>query len=367
MLQVAEYAQLQDRSNFQSVGSAASWAGLRGGIVKASEGLTFHDPTFTGNWGVLHTAVAHRGAYHFFHPSLSPSEQAAFFLDIVRSQGLNDGDIVAADIEIIVGVDGSLIMSPHAARRSAFVTTDARNRVMMRSDAPATPPLMANLTAADVNEASYEFLVRLHENTHGRNPVLCYTNLSVGSQIPKCSGFPLWLAFPAAALPASVAPWPRKRLFFWQYAFSGGFENCDRDVFLGSDEELDQWVKDNDGPHPPAESTLVPPPVNEDDEMPSGNLYEKVGKPETHNWTEGTVATLVLSSDWEPMQGKGPEVEIKVLRMGHGFDAPVRVEILREGTTVHTIPDPGNVNGVSLTRVDAGSANVAWHTNPVTA
>jgi hypothetical protein len=99
--------------------------------------------------------------------------------------------------------------------------------------------------------------------------------------------------------------------------------------------------------------------------VPSGNLYEKVGRPETHNWPEGSQATVVLSSDWEPVQGKGPEVEIKALRMGKGFDAAVRVEVLKEGSTVHEFPNSADVNGVSLTRVDAGAANVAWHTNAV--
>ena len=89
-------AQGEDRSGFQA---EASWRGNSFGICKATEGLTFVDPTFAANWARLRAELKPRGAYHF-DPGLDPVAQARFFVATVKAAGLRPPDMLVADIDI---------------------------------------------------------------------------------------------------------------------------------------------------------------------------------------------------------------------------------------------------------------------------
>jgi lysozyme len=68
-------------------------------FIKATEGRHFIDTCFTQNWQELKRVNIKRGAYHFFHPTLSPEEQAANFINTVD---LTFGDLPPVlDFEVI--------------------------------------------------------------------------------------------------------------------------------------------------------------------------------------------------------------------------------------------------------------------------
>ena len=67
-------------------------------FIKATEGETYKDSFFCENWAGLKAAGIKRGAYHFFHPSLSAEMQAANFIEMAE---LGDGDIAPVlDVEV---------------------------------------------------------------------------------------------------------------------------------------------------------------------------------------------------------------------------------------------------------------------------
>ena len=67
-------------------------------IVKATEGLSYKDPSFAANWkGIESAGIKVRGAYHFGHPKDSATSQAKFFVNTVGS--LKPGDFLVLDIE----------------------------------------------------------------------------------------------------------------------------------------------------------------------------------------------------------------------------------------------------------------------------
>jgi lysozyme len=63
-------------TNWPSVKSG----GLAFTIIKASEGITFVNPLFSGDWVAASAAGLIRGAYHFYHPGDDPLSQANTFL-----------------------------------------------------------------------------------------------------------------------------------------------------------------------------------------------------------------------------------------------------------------------------------------------
>ena len=70
-------------------------------FVKASEGITLSDSLYCHNWGELKRVGIHRGAYHFFYPSLSAELQARNFMNTVE---IKDGDLPPVlDVEVLDG------------------------------------------------------------------------------------------------------------------------------------------------------------------------------------------------------------------------------------------------------------------------
>jgi lysozyme len=59
-------------------------------FMKATEGVTLTDPTFTYNWRNAKKQEIARGAYHFFTPAEDPAKQANFFISRVK---LEPGDL----------------------------------------------------------------------------------------------------------------------------------------------------------------------------------------------------------------------------------------------------------------------------------
>jgi len=226
----------EDRSGFQAVGP---WGSNAFGICKATEGATFTDSTFAANWRNLKAEGKPRGAYHYFHPSLSPVDQAHHFVSVVTAQGLNKNDVLAADVEILVGADGTTLeySSPHAVARSHA----------------ARGSLGSAASGSVIGNSARIFLDTVRSLTgHAMEYMVTYTDLSVGAFLaPVASaGYWLWIAYPGSRFPGSVWPWTHDTTRFWQWEFGGGPGGGDRDAFMGDSAAFHAYFATSPPPPP---------------------------------------------------------------------------------------------------------------------
>jgi GH25 family lysozyme M1 (1,4-beta-N-acetylmuramidase)/LysM repeat protein len=78
--------------------------GQRFVVAKATEGITYKDPTFNDNWIGAKSAGLLRGAYHFFRCNVDAIKQADYFISYVRSVK-DDGELPPVlDLETNDGV-----------------------------------------------------------------------------------------------------------------------------------------------------------------------------------------------------------------------------------------------------------------------
>lgn len=180
-----------------------AWNGhIEFGIAKASEGVTYHDPEFTGNWDKMMGLGINRFAYHYFRGAHNPTAQAHWFYNIVKAAGLAQHDNLAIDIEEY----GNTEISPIEMSTGAFIMCQ-----------------------------ELKLLAPGHK-------ILIYTNPSYAEQgnCAKLGGFPLWIANWDTPVPHVPGPW--KTWTFWQTAF----HSVGRDVFNGTVKQLDDFC-DNTG------------------------------------------------------------------------------------------------------------------------
>jgi lysozyme len=86
-------------------------AGKSFAFIKATEGLGYEDPTFNHNWNGLYYNGLTRGAYHFFYPDLSATEQVDYLHGYVRRNGhFVAGDFVVLDVEVTNGAQPEQIV-----------------------------------------------------------------------------------------------------------------------------------------------------------------------------------------------------------------------------------------------------------------
>jgi hypothetical protein len=199
---MTDSAQGIDVSSYQPVLTTAQLKGLAFAFAKATDG-TDTDPNFTANWKVLKSSGVHRGCYHELH-SGSAGPQADYFLSVVKSAGLDAGDMLAVVASDYTGV------------------TDAEVKAF-----------------CDQVQAAAR-----------TSPVLVYSDLSVAATLPSCTGYDLWVAWPSDTAPASVAPWQTWRLWQWDET------TLDRDAYNGTAKEMSAWI---DSIANPAGWTFGPP------------------------------------------------------------------------------------------------------------
>lgn len=184
-------AQGIDVSSYQAVVTAGELSGYAFAFCKVSEGVSIVDPHFAANWATMREVGIHRGGYHEFYPGDGPVAQAQLIVTAVKTQGLEPGDMLA----------------------------------IVASDYPGVTSGMIRACCDEVSALAGPSC-----------PVLIYSDLSVAAQLTTCTGYPLWVSYPAQSAPASVQPWPSWT--FWQWSWAPE----DQDAFNGTVAELDAWI-----------------------------------------------------------------------------------------------------------------------------
>jgi len=187
--------------------SAVAAAGYQFALIKATEGLTYVNPTLAADWNDAKDAGLTRAAYHFCHPELNdPAAEAAYFLANVT---LQPGDLIAADLESGVGNLLAWVQTFMAA-----LAAGAGFKPLLYSD----PGFLA---------------------AHGLHD-------------PSLTPYGLWLADYQSTPPAAPAPWAAWTI--WQSGtgqVSGVAGPVDLDTFEGTNAELQALGMPN--PAPPAQ------------------------------------------------------------------------------------------------------------------
>lgn len=203
-------AQGIDVSGVQAPLTLTDLEGFAFAFAKATDGPELTDPNFAGNWSVIKQAGIYRGAYHeLWSPGSSPAAaQAAHFLDVVCSGGLEPGDMLAVVASDYSGVTGDEVLA---------------------------------------------FCGAVQAGVGPHCPVLVYSDLSVLPSLGQCTGYPLWVTWPSGTAPASVEPWSTWTLWQW-----GTVGKTDRDAFNGAAADMDAWIKTYTNPPEVSLSATVP-------------------------------------------------------------------------------------------------------------
>jgi len=86
-------------------------------FTKCSEGVSVSDPQYFNNVRGLRSVGITKGAYHFFHPSVDPFEQAMFFISRVSLE--------SGDLPPVLDVEVSNELSSEMIRKSMKIWLDA--------------------------------------------------------------------------------------------------------------------------------------------------------------------------------------------------------------------------------------------------
>lgn len=230
----------EDRSNYQKVGP---WR-QDFGFCKATEGLSYQDPSFGGNWATLRADGLPRGAYHFFHPSLSAAAQARYFMSYVKAHGLQDGDMLAIDCELAAG---------SAVRAMELHEPGAQPRMHLQPHV-LEPEALASFSLED---AVLGFMDEVKSLAGPKHPLLVYTYQAMAETFSTAlaTRYPeLWIAAYGTSSPR-LGPWKGWR--FWQFSGGGAPGGGDPDVYHGDRAALHSWLTTYHAATPPP----PPPPA----------------------------------------------------------------------------------------------------------
>lgn len=189
--------------------SAARSSGIQFAYIKATEGTTYHDPTFNSNYPAAYHAGIIRGAYHFARPgSSSGAAQANYFAG--NGGGWSaDGMTLPGALDLEWGPSGSTCYGLGTGAMRAWIA---------------------------------DFITTYHART-SRWAVIytpaAWWNQCTGSDGSFAAGSPLWIV----RIASSPAPMPAGWGFqtFWQYgqgAVAGISGSVDLDSFNGSHARL---------------------------------------------------------------------------------------------------------------------------------
>ena len=202
-----------------------NWTNVAGSGVtfawcKATEGLTYVDPTFVSNVMQAKAVNIPIGLYHFAHPEThiglaGADAEAAFFWSTISNYVTGDGVTLMPSLDYETAPGGSYTK----ASSSAWVNEWCQDIVNFGlSNGVAVVPV-----------------------------VYTYTSFTSSWLDTSVTNWPLWMASPngrnpQTSNPSSTSPWPTWQ--FWQYGSITvpGINNgvCDVDVFNGTSNTTDQ-------------------------------------------------------------------------------------------------------------------------------
>jgi lysozyme len=189
-------------------------AGVRFGIMKATQGTYNTQSRFAANWSGMKSAGVIRGAYHFFDPTQDGVAQADHFLAVM-------GPLQPGDLPPMLDIE----------------CPDGDSRCLGWAGGTGGAP------AATIRQRMIDFLNTV-QNATGRKPII-YTFGSYfssnGVATTGLQGYPLNIAYPTTSNCFSVpSPWTSATM--WQYSWTGSVPGIpgqvDRDRFLGDIDAL---------------------------------------------------------------------------------------------------------------------------------
>jgi lysozyme len=183
--------------------SQAKASGIQFAFIKATEGVTLVDDSFSSHWTMSIFAGLIRGAYHFYHPKDDPIDQANLLTTTV-------GELAPADLPFVMD----------------FETLD-------------------NADPSQILANAKIFLQKV-ENVSGKTPII-YGSPSFLNALRFDSSFsryPLWIANYQVIKPSIPPPW--RDYVFWQTSESAnvtGVGTCDFNIFNGDQADLINFAK----------------------------------------------------------------------------------------------------------------------------
>jgi lysozyme len=198
-------------------------------FIKATEGLSYTDPTFSDNWRGAKATGFLRGAYCLFHPNQDAMKQAQRFLAALKDVD-DEGELPCSlDLEVVDGVANSGIINGARAWLEEVEQTLGRK-----------PMIYSGVSFLDTN----------FTETGGRPP-------------SWASDYALWLGWFPGRYSAGMSPlmpggW--SQWAFWQYGGTGHLSGIkpavDQDLFNGTVDELLEFARRN-SPKPEPKTHVV--------------------------------------------------------------------------------------------------------------
>jgi lysozyme len=179
-------------------------------ICKATEGVTVIDPDFNTNWAMIKERNIIRGAYHFYHCTDDPTQQASFFLSTL-------GTLSKTDFPPIVDFEENSIDK--------------------------------NCNKTEIQKNLLQFLTILEQKT-GRKPILYSDTNTANAQItePVFANYCLWIAdYNSGTTPQVPSVWKNKNWSIWQKSPNYSIETYtnDYDIFNGNKIGFTKFIQGN--------------------------------------------------------------------------------------------------------------------------
>jgi GH25 family lysozyme M1 (1,4-beta-N-acetylmuramidase)/LysM repeat protein len=268
--------------------------GQRFVFAKATEGVTYKDPTFDDNWFGAKSAGLLRGAYHFFRCNVDAKKQADFYINYVRTTK-DDGELPPVlDLETNDGMTKDKIV-------------------------PAVKIWLDRVEAA-----------------FGKKPIIYSGQYFLQDQLSMAGGgppswakdYPLWIAqYPNQYVEGSK-PYLPKGWFnwaFWQYSDKGVVNGInaavDMNIFNGTLEELYKFS-----------GSALPDQKPKTHVVAKGDTFESIA-----NKYGVTVRELVMEN-------------LQLLVTGDKLTVPVAIAIPQESASSSSTTGAGGFGSTSLMR-----------------
>ena len=266
--------------------------GQRFVVAKATEGITYKDPTFDDNWFGAKSAGLLRGAYHFFRCNVDAKKQADYFIDYVKTVKDNGEFPPVLDLETHDGMTKEKIV-------------------------PAVKIWLDRVEAA-----------------FGKKPIIYsgqyflqdYLVVAGGGPPAWAKDYPLWLAQYPNQYVDGMKPFLPRGWFnwtIWQYSDKGRINginaSVDMNIFNGTLEELYKFAGANIPDQTPKTHTVA-----------KGDSFESIA-----NAYGVTVRELVMANP-------------QLLNTGDKLTVPVAIAIPQEDASTST-PTTGSSDSVSFT------------------